>query len=187
MNPDLQPTLTGPTITLRPLVAGDLEDLHQAAADPAIWAQHPDSERYRRDVFEINFFAGALACGGALVAVNNRSGALLGSSRYYDWDPGTREIAVGYTFLVRDCWGTGTNTEMKALMLGHAFGFASAVWFHIGSDNLRSRRAIEKLGAALVREEQAPLNGGSFTRLFYVLEPSRAILPTAGDAGTGPR
>ena len=152
--PALQPTLAGATLLLRPLLPEDFDPLHAAASDPQIWALHPEPTRWQRDVFR-RFFESGLACGGALVAVERASGAVVGSSRYYHWKPETREITVGYTFLVRRLWGGAANREMKALMLDHAFGFARAVWFDVGAANLRSRRAMEKLGGTLARETPA--------------------------------
>lgn len=168
--PDLQPTLIGSTITLRPLAASDFEPLYAAASDPAIWEHHPDRLRHEHEVFRDNFFAGALSCGAALSVVDNNSGALIGSSRYYDWYAQQRALAIGYTFLTRQHWGTGVNREMKSLMLGHAFNIADTVWFHVGEANLRSRRAVEKLGAVLSHKREKPLNNGTFTQLFYRLD-----------------
>lgn len=167
---DLQPTLIGKAITLRPLRAEDFEPLYAAASDPLIWEQHPDPLRYRRDVFLERFFSGGLACGGALVAIESDSGRIIGSSRYYEWDATTREITIGYTFLVRSHWGGTTNREMKRLMLEHAFQYARTAWFHIGSDNWRSRKAIEKIGARLSHEVEKQVRGATLRTAFYRLD-----------------
>jgi Acetyltransferase (GNAT) domain len=96
---DLQPTLVGETISLRPLITDDFEALYAAASDPLIWEQHPEPLRYQRQVFD-GFFAGALASGGALLVTDKTSGEVIGTSRYYEWNPDQREVAIGYTFLV---------------------------------------------------------------------------------------
>jgi len=166
---DLQPTLVGSTITLRPLRGDDFEALYKAAADPGIWEQHPDSSRHNRDVFENNFFLSAIASGGALAVVEADTAEIIGSSRFYEWDREKRELSIGYTFLKRKNWGTGTNREMKKLMLDHAFNHASIVWFHVGKSNLRSRKAIEKLGATVSYEKKKELDGKSFVQLYYKL------------------
>ena len=155
---DLQPTLTGETISLRPLKPDDFEALFAAASDPLIWAQHPEPLRYQRPVFE-GFFSGALASGGALVAIENGSGRVIGSSRYYDWEPGRGEVVIGYTFLTRDHWGGATNREMKSLMLGHAFRWAKVILFEVGRNNWRSRRAMKKIGGNYSHEVRKELNG----------------------------
>ena len=166
---DLQPTLIGSSLSLRPLQADDFDALYKAASDPLIWQQHPDSCRYQRDVFQQRFFSGAIASGGALAVIDNDTGGIIGSSRYYDRNSSQREIAVGYTFLECKYWGTGANQQMKALMLAHAFTQARVVWFHIGESNLRSRRALEKLGAILSHQKQRQLDGKAFVQLYYKL------------------
>lgn len=139
------PTLQGPTLTLRPLQPDDFEALYQAAADPLVWEQHPSPLRYQRPVFE-KYFAGALDSGTALVVMDRQTGLKVGCSRYYDWNEASREIAIGYTFLARSHWGGAANAELKKLMLDYAFQWADTVWFHVGSENRRSRRALEKIG-----------------------------------------
>ncbi|MBT8099655.1 MAG: GNAT family N-acetyltransferase, partial [Gammaproteobacteria bacterium] len=59
------------------------------------------------------------------------------------------EIEIGWTFLARKYWGGNYNAEIKALMLQHAFRFVDTVVFWIGEENIRSRRAVEKIGAVL--------------------------------------
>jgi N-acetyltransferase len=156
---DFQPTLVGETISLVPLKAEDLDALHAAASDPLIWEQHPEPTRYRRQVFEEGYFAGAVDSGSAFVVTDRSSHEIIGSSRYYDWNPETMEVAIGYTFLARSHWGGATNREMKQLMLDHAFRWAKVVWFHVGSSNLRSRKAMEKLGGRLCHGESKVIQG----------------------------
>lgn len=146
---DPQPTLEGRLLTLRPLRAEDWTDLFAVAADPLIWEQHPEPDRCREDVFRA-FFAAALASGGALAAVDVQSGRIVGSSRFHGYDEGRSEVEVGWSFLARSHWGGAYNGEMKRLMLEHAFRFVKSVVFLVGPRNLRSRRAIEKVGGVLV-------------------------------------
>ncbi len=165
----LQPTLYGATLCLRPLASTDFETLYQAAADPLIWADHPSKLRYQRPVFE-GWFAEALASGGALVVSDRASGEVAGSSRYYDWDQDAGEIAIGYTFLARKYWGGAANAEMKALMLAHAFQAANTVWFHVATENIRSRKAMEKIGGVLSHQEIRQLTGGPAEYCFYRID-----------------
>ena len=74
---------------------------------------------------------------------------MIGTSRYYDAD-GARSVAIGYTFLRRSHWGGGANAQVKALMLDHAFESVEEVHFHVGRDNLRSQRALAKLGVEVM-------------------------------------
>ena len=173
MTIDLQPTLVGDTITLRPLNSEDFDSLYQAASDPLIWEQHPDSNRYQRDIFHERFFVGAIASGSAFAVVDNSSGRIIGSSRFYElkdeFDIEKSALSVGYTFLARSHWGNGTNQEMKALMLNYAFKSVATIWFHVGDTNWRSRKAVEKLGATLSHDESRELDGKPFVQLYYRL------------------
>jgi RimJ/RimL family protein N-acetyltransferase len=146
---DLQPILQGELLALRPLRAEDFDDLYAVAADPLIWEQHPSSDRYREEVFR-DFFREALESGGALVAIDNATNRVIGSSRFNGYDEEESEIEIGWTFLARSHWGGIYNGEMKHLMLRHAFKFVDSVIFLIGTQNLRSQRAVEKIGGVRV-------------------------------------
>lgn len=167
--PDLQPVLKGRRVWLRPLTADDFAACHRAAADPATWAAHPDRLRYREEVFRARLFDSALASGSALVILDTQDNQIIGATRYYDWDPVHREIAIGYSYLAPAYWGTGANSEVKQLMLDHVFRWALVVWFHVAQDNLRSSRAVEKLGAYPVRKEHRQLDDRPFVQTYYRL------------------
>lgn len=143
----LQPVLDGPRLKLRPLKPADFDALYAAASDPEIWKLHPASDRWQRPVFEA-FFDGALRSKGALAVTLKDGGKIVGTSRYYDLD-GRDSVAIGFTFLTRDLWGGDYNRELKFLMLDHAFIYVRRVIFHVGEGNLRSRRAMEKIGGKL--------------------------------------
>ncbi|MEP7326949.1 MAG: GNAT family N-acetyltransferase [Gemmatimonadota bacterium] len=159
MSPDLQPTLRGSRLELRPLRPGDFDELFRAASDPLIWEQHPENDRNTREVFQM-FFDGALASKGALVVIDRKSGRIIGSSRYWDYNAGRRDVEIGWTFLERQFWGGDYNRELKSLMLNHAFGFVDRVLFRVGETNLRSRKAMEKIGARFLRAETSPSDRG---------------------------
>lgn len=146
---ELQPTLTGKLLKLRPLQPQDYAALYLAASDPKIWEQHPNSDRYKEEVFK-GYFEGALECGGALVILDAGTDEIIGSSRYYGLNEETREIEIGWTFLTTKYWGGTYNRELKYLMLSHAFKYVDQVLFFVGPNNLRSRKAVEKLGAAYI-------------------------------------
>jgi RimJ/RimL family protein N-acetyltransferase len=146
---ELQPVLKGRLLELRPLRREDFRDLYVVAADPLIWEQHPNRDRYKEEVFR-EFFREAMESGGALVAIDAETGRLIGSSRFHGYDAERSEIEIGWTFLARSYWGGQYNGEMKRLMLGHAFRFVERVLFLIGPQNLRSRRAVEKIGGVLI-------------------------------------
>lgn len=149
-----QPHLEGKLIELRPLLASDFEDLYRAAADPLIWEQHPEKGRYKRELFE-KYFVSALECKGALLVIDRLTKEVLGCSRFYDQDIEKRSVAIGYTFLTRECWGKPFNKELKKLMIGYAFNYVETVLFFIGINNVRSRKAIERTGAVFVNQDEA--------------------------------
>lgn len=149
---ELQPTLLGELLELRPLRPEDFADLYAVASDPLIWEQHPNSDRYQEDVFR-EFFRGALESGGAFIVIDRSDGRVIGSSRYHRYLPEKSEIEIGWTFLARSHWGGVYNGEMKRLMLQHAFRFVDSVIFRIGPQNMRSRRAVEKVGGVYVGSE----------------------------------
>ncbi len=166
----LQPTLYNPAVTLRPLAAGDWPALFAAASDPLIWAGHPAHDRWQEPVFRA-FFEDALASGGALVAIDPASGAIIGSSRYDRERAEPGEIEIGWTFLARSHWGGATNAAMKALMVGHALQTFDRVIFLVGDTNIRSRRAMEKIGGVLTtREHHAELAGGPVRHVIYSID-----------------
>jgi len=146
---DLQPTLEGESLRLRPLREDDWEALFAAASDPLIWEQHPASDRYQETVFR-EYFREAMECGGALVVLDRKTGRVIGSSRFIEYDEERSEIEIGYTFLARAYWGGAYNREMKDLMLRHAFQFVRHVVFLVGPQNLRSQKAMEKIGGVRV-------------------------------------
>jgi RimJ/RimL family protein N-acetyltransferase len=171
---DLQPTLEGPRLRLRPLVAADFDELYAAASDPRIWELHPCSDRWKRPVFQ-EFFAAALASGGALAVTNRFTGAIVGTSRYYGYNESSGgSVSIGFTFLMRKLWGGDYNRELKTLMLDHAFKAAGLVEFHVGEHNMRSRRAMEKIGARMTgRVERFKPDGTPDPTVVFQIRPRR--------------
>jgi len=141
--------LKGELLALRPLRPEDFHELYAVASDPLIWEQHPANDRYKEEVFK-GFFREALESGGALIAIDSKDGRVIGSSRFHGYDQEKSEIEIGWTFLARSHWGGIYNREMKQLMLRHAFKFVNSVVFLVGSQNLRSQKALEKRGAVRV-------------------------------------
>src|SRR5258705_785520 len=126
---ELQPTLTGALLELRPLRPEDFDDLYAVASDPRIWEQHPVSDRYKEDVFREEFFRGALASGGAFAVIDRATGRIIGSSRYYRFYAARRQIEIGSTSLARAHWGCVHHPEMKELMLQPDFRLGHSVVF----------------------------------------------------------
>jgi RimJ/RimL family protein N-acetyltransferase len=149
MSFELQPTLKGALVELRPLREEDFRDLYTVASDPLIWEQHPAKDRYREEVFQ-GFFREAMESGGALLAIDAKDGRVIGSSRFNAFDSEKSVVEIGWTFLARSHWGGAYNREMKEMMLRHAFQFVGAVIFVVDANNLRSQKAVEKMGGVKV-------------------------------------
>jgi RimJ/RimL family protein N-acetyltransferase len=169
---DRQPLLRGKLLELRPLRPDDFKALYRVAADPLIWEQHPASDRYKEEVFK-EFFREALESGGALIAIDAKDGRVIGSSRFHAYDEERSEIEIGWTFLARSHWGRGYNREMKQLMLRHAFRFVEHVIFLVGTQNLRSLRAVEKIGGVRVGSRRDSAGRESF--VYQITRSSSAL------------
>ncbi|MEY8759124.1 GNAT family N-acetyltransferase [Chryseobacterium tongliaoense] len=168
MNFSIQPVLENREYQLIPLQQGDFESLYEVASDPEVWKQHPNKDRYKREVFE-NFFKGAIESKGAFKIMDKASGDVLGSSRYYDFNEKNNSIFIGYTFYGTKSWGKGINPQIKQLMLDYIFGFVDKVHFHIGKENFRSQIALERLGGQKIAEEEVAYFGEP-TRTNFVYE-----------------
>jgi len=165
MSFDLRPHLKGELVELRPLTPEDLDALFAVASDALIWEQHPESDRYKEAVFKV-FFVEAVESGGAFVVIDNKNQQIIGSTRFYGYDPEKSEIEIGWTFLARKYWGGRYNQEMKRLMLAHAFKVVENVVFYVGDTNIRSQKAMEKIGAIKI---------GMVTRAYGNHPPTRNV------------
>src|SRR5438876_3177706 len=169
---DLQPHLKGELLELRPLKPADWDELFAVASDSLIWEQHPERDRYKEDVFRI-FFKDALESGGAFVIIDRKTQHIIGSTRFYGYDPEKSEIEIGWTFLARKYWGGRFNAEMKRLLLNHAFKFVESVVFFVGENNVRSQKAMEKIGAIRIGIVERQLgNHPPHVNVKYVIRKS---------------
>lgn len=166
MNCNIQLIIENNKILLVPLGEADFEDLYEVAADPLIWEQHPNKDRWKRDVFK-TFFEGALKSKGAYKIIDKTTSKVIGSTRFYDYIEQDQSILIGYTFYAKKYWGTGTNLAVKKMMLDYIFQFVSVVYFHIGAENRRSQLAIIKLGTTKIAE-QVVTYFGEQPKLNYV-------------------
>ncbi len=169
---DFQPLLVSELVTAEPLQESDFDRLYAVASDPLIWEQHPNKFRYRRDVFE-TFFRGAVESGSAFLVTDTKTGEVIGSSRYSNYNQQENSIAIGYTFFARKCWGKGYNPLLKKLMINHAFQFVDTVDFYIGAVNKRSQISIQRIGAIKTGEEETAYYGES-PKLDFIYSISKA-------------
>ena len=177
--PDFQPTLIGPTMTVRPIAAGDWAELYAAGSDPEIWKVHPVPDRYTEAGFR-KFFDSAVSSKMAFVFVDRSTNRLIGSSRYYGFEPEKSEIEIGWTFLARSHWGGRANREVKRLMLDHAFTFVDTVVFWVGDQNWRSQGAMTKIGG--IKRRGLFVRELSGDRPYFIFEIAKSRYQEGGRA-----
>lgn len=179
----LQPVLETEAIQVLPLQSEDFADLYAVAADPQVWAQHPNKDRWQQPMFA-TFFAGAMQSQGAFKIVDKATGAILGSTRLYDYQAQENSILIGYTFYGTRCWGKGINLAVKTILLDYVFQFVTTVRFHIGASNVRSQIAIQRLGATKVAEQDVAYYGEPPTRncIFEITKSAWSALPRRASA-----
>jgi N-acetyltransferase len=156
---DIQPNhLKNEMVELIPLQESDFDRLFEAASDPLVWEQHPNPNRYKKEIFS-NFFDGAILSKGAFIVLDSKTNHVVGSSRFYDFDAENKSVKIGYTFIARKFWGQNINKNMKLLMINHAFEKLDKVLFEIGENNFRSQKAIEKIGASKIGNQEVTYFG----------------------------
>lgn len=168
---NIQPTLETARVILYPLQEKDFEGLYTTASDPKIWEQHPNKDRWKKEVFR-TFFDGAMQSKGAFKIVDKATGNTIGSTRIYDYNEQENSIFIGYTFYAVEYWGKGINQSVKITILDYIFQFVSKVYFHIGADNIRSQIAISRLSAEKIAEQEVAYFG-EVPKLNFVYEISK--------------
>ena len=159
---DINNKLENKNFILKLLNNNDFDLLYNSGKNKKIWEQHPENDRWKREVF-IKFFQIAMENTlGCFTIVDKTLDKFIGSTRFYSHDKIDNSIRVGYTFLSNEYWGTSVNLQIKKLMLDYAFRHINKVYFDIGEENFRSRKATEKLGAVMHKKNS---NG----KLIYLL------------------
>lgn len=148
MQSNILSNLQNENLKLLPLQNEHFEKLYAVASDPLIWEQHPQKDRYKKDIFKI-FFQEAMHSTQAFLIIDKNLHEVVGSTRYYDYSKEENSIFIGYTFYAKKYWGTSVNRQVKKMMLDNIFDYVETVKFHAGKHNIRSRKALEKLGAIL--------------------------------------
>jgi RimJ/RimL family protein N-acetyltransferase len=161
-----QPVLENDEVAIYPLQEQDFEALYNVASNPKIWEQHPNKNRWQKEVFK-NFFEGAMKSNGAFKIIDKSNGDVIGCTRFYDYNQEDDSILIGYTFYATQYWGKGINHAVKSLMLDYIFNFVSNVYFHIGAVNIRSQIAISRLGATKIAEQEISYFGEE-SKLNYI-------------------
>jgi len=165
---NMNPTLSGPRLTLRPILKADRDGLYTAACDPEIWAQHPASDRHEISAFD-PYFDFLMDAGGTLVAIERIKNRIIGCSRIYCVPDQPGDLAIGFTFLAQLYWGGSWNREMKQLLIAHILRCFPRVWFHIAPGNVRSQIATTRLGAKFAYDAELLLGPNAAPYKCYKL------------------
>lgn len=146
-------TLAGKFVLLEPLAMGHAEDLFAVAQDPDIWRYMTcaplTSLASTRLFIEQALVRAATGAEVPFVIRCQATGRTIGSTRYLDIRRPHRALEIGWTWLGASFQRTAANTEAKLLLLSHAFDDLGAIRVQLKTDerNLRSQRAIERIGA----------------------------------------
>jgi len=124
-----------------------------------MWEVHPAWDRFKEPVFRA-YFGANLASGGSLTSIERATGKVVGASRFWEVDLESSSVEIGASYVARTHWGSGINREVKRLMISHALRTLDSVNFRIGAGNIRSRRAIEKIGARLTGRTDVSVMAG---------------------------
>ena len=144
-------TLTGRFVTLEPIEESHREGLRAAAkADRTIYTYMPMNIADDYDAFfDQSLEAGPVAGQMVFIVRENRSGNLVGSTRYLNISEREPRLEIGFTWYAPAAQGTAVNPEAKLLLMEHAFESLGCARVELKADalNARSRRAMEKMGA----------------------------------------
>lgn len=145
-------TLRSDLVTLEPLSLDHVDALELAATDGELWqlwfTSVPAPGGMRAYVEKA--LAGQADGHMLPFAIREAStGAIVGTTRYYEIVPALPRLAIGYTWYAKRWQRTHLNTATKYLLLQNAFETvgAVAVEFHTDGYNFDSQRAIQRLGA----------------------------------------
>jgi RimJ/RimL family protein N-acetyltransferase len=163
----LEVDLTGVTVELLPLQLKHTSRLLDAAADGELWnmtltvVPGPDTvEQYVAIALE-GRQAGTVM---PFVIAQRETGKVVGSTRFWKIDRKNRKLEIGHTWLSESSQRSGINTEVKYLLLTHAFEVMNCVRVQFTTDELneKSRAAILRIGATqegIVRHERIMPDG----------------------------
>ena len=146
---DIKNKLENKNFIIKLLNISDYNLLYNIGKNKKIWEQHPENDRWKKEKFSIFFNNGIKNKYGIYGIFNKSNNNLIGSTRFYSYKKEENSVKLGFTFLTPEYWGGNTNLQIKTLMLGYAFNNVESVCFDIGKNNIRSRKAIEKIGATL--------------------------------------
>jgi len=148
----IHPTiLTGQQVELLPLEEKHFDELHAAASDKRIWEFYSGDWSVRETFLKV--YNGTLKSREQgteypFVIFHKPSQKIIGSTRFLDIVPYDKRLEIGGTWLMPEYWATSINFDCKFTLLKFCFETLKTkrVQLKTQHDNLRSRKAIEKIG-----------------------------------------
>lgn len=145
--------LEGNRVKLIPLVMDHAEELWESAKNEDLWQHYTFRRMENFDKFK-DFLAGSLkeaetGKGFTFTIIDKATGKMRGGTSFLDIQPASRSLEIGRTWLAKELHGTGFNAECKFLLLRYCFEEMKLirVFFKTDSNNIRSQKAMEKIGA----------------------------------------
>lgn len=159
--------LNGALVELVPLEEKHFEELTVLAGEKRIWEFIPIDMSTKEKCFEA--FADAIlerekGAQFPFVIVHKKERKIIGSTRLMNIEPAHKKLEIGWTWLFPDYWATAVNLECKLLLLTFCFEELKAIRVQLKTDenNIRSRKAIEKIGGqyeGVLRHDMIRANG----------------------------
>lgn len=175
MKIDTNIILEGDTITLVPLEMKYKEQVYEAIKNPDIWKYTWREVKTFDDIEQILSIAVQNKNDGKqlpFIIKDKLSGEIIGTTRIGDIDTANRNVEIGWTWLSPSVWRTKVNTECKFLMLQYCFEELKVlrVQFSISGQNIRSQKAVERIGAVkegTFRKHRIKADGTIHDNIFY--------------------
>lgn len=167
--------LKGKTVDLITVDESHREPLKSIAADKRIW-QFYAYDNSDPEKFDLNFEKTLTSMENGdqftFTIVQKKDGRIVGSTRFMDIQPLHKKLEIGTTWLIPECWGTSINLECKLLLLTFCFETLKTYRVQLKTDetNLRSRKAIEKIGGVfegILRNDIVRDNGTHRHSAYY--------------------
>lgn len=160
-------------VCLKPLKEADYDLLYKVASDSVLWEHHPISNGFTTDGYD-KFFKEALTI-GSLIIIDRKSKKVIGCTRMYGYDEKENSVVIGHTFIAREYWGSGYNKSIKKLMLDYAFTHVNKVVFYVVDNNIRSQKALEKIGAVAKGKITRNYEGKELNCIVFEVEKGKQL------------
>lgn len=154
MSIDVSPTLENEFVLLSPLTLKNYQELIPVASQEKL-VQYSPSDIYTPETLQ-NYVTIALEQKERMISIpfiifDKTRQQYAGSTRYMNIHWKNKVLEIGSTWIGKEFQGSGLNTQMKHLMIDYAFDIMDfeKVEFRIDERNIRSRKAVEKLGGIL--------------------------------------